>query len=86
MNTALLAVVVLQALLLVALVVLFLRHMRAQEEAWTDDRRELLNRIAQPTAIALKRPAAPTPPPPRRDAGNQVGIVHGLRGEAGGEE
>lgn len=76
MTTALLIVNALQALLLVVLVVVFLRRDREREEAWTDERRELLNRIAHPELVAVKRPPQPAQArPPRRDSAHKVGMV-----------
>lgn len=75
MNTGLLILACVQALLLVAVVVILLRHFAQREEEWRDERRELLTRINRPELVPIKRDAQPTVPAPPRGNGHQVGHV-----------
>lgn len=77
MNIGLLILDVALVAALVAVVVLFLRRQREQEQAWTDERRELLTRIQRPEIVPIKRPPADSQAPSaRRTAGlAQVGRV-----------
>jgi hypothetical protein len=50
-------VAAIEAVALVAVVYLMLRHQRVSESAWTEERRELVNRIQAPERL----PIAPQP-------------------------
>lgn len=65
----------LEAVALVAVVFLLLRHFAASERAWADERRELLNRVQRPDHIPLPSTEQFVFPEQEDDELNKVGTI-----------